>query len=58
MLWSTLFERIGKQRLSFTQHNHVYALIENPETHKPEKVWLTIRYDVKGLPYLAPKTDE
>ena len=58
MLWSTLFNKIGKQPLSFTQHNHVYALMENPETHKFEKVWLDIKYDEKGLPYLVPKTDK
>lgn len=58
MLWSTLFNKIGKQPLSFTQHNHVYALLENPETHKPETVWLDIKYDEKGLPYLVPKTDK
>lgn len=58
MLWSTLFNKIGKQPLSFTRHNHVYALIGNPETYKLEKVWLDIKYDAKGLPYLVRKTDK
>lgn len=53
MLWSTLFNRIGKQPLRFTQHNHVYALLENPETYKLEKIWLDIKYDAKGQPYLV-----
>lgn len=52
MLWKTLFNRIGKQPLKFTQHNHVYALLENPATHRMEKVWLELKYDAYGHPYL------
>lgn len=51
MLWVTLFHKIGKQQLKFTQHNHVYALLENPKTHEVEKVYLNLKYDASGHPY-------
>ena len=51
MLWATLFHKIGKQQLKFTQHNHVYALLENPKTHEVEKVYLNLKYDASGHPY-------
>lgn len=53
MLWSTLFHKIGKQQLKFTQHNHVYALLENPKTHEVEKVYLNLKYDASGHPYFV-----
>lgn len=52
MLWSTLFHKIGKQPLKFSQHNHVYALLRNPKTHEMERVNLELKYDAKGHPYL------
>lgn len=51
MLWVTLFHKIEKQQLKFTQHNHVYALLENPKTHEVEKVYLNLKYDASGHPY-------
>jgi hypothetical protein len=56
MLWSKLFDKIGKQPLSFTNHNHVYVLLENPKTHETEKVYLILKYDVKGHPYFVKST--
>lgn len=40
MLWSTLYHKVGKQPIKVTQHNHVYAIWENPKTHRTEKVFL------------------
>lgn len=57
MLWSTLFHKIGKQQLKFTQHNHVHALLENPKTHELEKVYLDLKYDSSGHPYLVKRKD-
>lgn len=51
MLWTTLFHRIGKLPLKYTQRNHVYALLENPKTHRIEKVYLWLKYDAYGHPY-------
>lgn len=56
MLWSTLFNRIGKQPLSFTQHSHVYAILENPKTGEWERVPLCLKYDVKNHPYFVKET--
>lgn len=53
MLWATLFHKIGKQQLKFTQHNHVYALLENPKTYEVEKVYLNLKYDASGHPYFV-----
>lgn len=53
MLWSTLFTRIGKQPLHITQHHHVYALLNDPKTNKTRKVWLCLKYDNAGRPYLV-----
>lgn len=53
MLWSTLFNKIGKQPLRITQHNHVCALLENAKTHEYEKVRLALKYDKRGCPYLV-----
>lgn len=53
MLWSTLFHRIGKQPLRITQHKHVYALLDNPKTHQLEHVYLELKYDNSGAPYLV-----
>lgn len=40
MLWATLYHKIGKQPSKVTQHTHVYAILENPKTHRTEKVFL------------------
>lgn len=53
MLWSTLFHKIGRQPLKYSQHNHVFAILENPKTHKTEKVYLCLKYDNQGHPYLV-----
>lgn len=51
MLWDTLYNRIGKQPLSFTQHNHIRAVIDDKE------IFLDLKYDAKGRPYLVKKTE-
>lgn len=51
MLWSTLWNRLGKQKLKIMQHNHVYAILENPKTHQWEKVNLCLKFDATGRPY-------
>lgn len=53
MLWSTLFHKIGKQQLKYIQHNHVYALLENPKTHLKEKVYLLLKYNAMEHPYFV-----
>lgn len=53
MLWSTLFDKIGKQTIKYTRQNQVYALLENANTGQLEQVFLTIKYDAKGRPYLV-----
>ena len=55
MLWSTLFHKIGKQPLRITQHQQVYALLENPKSNKKEKVLLDLKFNTKGEPYLLKK---
>lgn len=47
MLWSTLYHKIGKQPLAFTQHNHIEAVIDG------QRIVLELKYDAKGLPYLV-----
>lgn len=53
MLWSTLFNHIGRQPMRITNHPHVYALINDPKTHDTHKVWLCLKYDKAGRPYLV-----
>ena len=53
MLWSTLYNKIGKQPLRNTQRNQVYAILENPKTHQKEKVFLLLKYDTSGHPYFV-----
>ncbi len=53
MLWVTLFNKIGKQQMRHMQKNHVYALLNNPKTHETEKVYLALKYDASGHPYLV-----
>lgn len=49
MLWSTLHRRIGKQPLSFSQHNHIKAVIDG------KTFFLDLKYNAKGQPYLVPR---
>ena len=53
MLWSALWRKIGKQPLSFSQHNRVYDVLLNEYSGKYEKVYLDIKYDTKGHPYFV-----
>ena len=53
MLWSTLFHKIGKQQLKYSQDNHAYARLENPKTHQKEKVYLLLKYNAMGHPYFV-----
>lgn len=48
MTWYTLFNKLIKD----AQSSKVYALLENPATGKTERLMLTLKYDVKGKPYL------
>lgn len=53
MLWATLYHKIGKQPSKVTQHTHVYAILENPKTHRTEKVFLQLKHDASRRPYLV-----
>lgn len=53
MLWSTLYNKIGKQPLRNMQRNQVYAMLENPKTHQKEKVFLLLKYNTSGHPYFV-----
>ena len=53
MLWSTLFHKIGKQPIKDMQKHHVFAVLENPKTHRTEKVYLLLKSDAAGHPYLV-----
>ena len=53
MLWSTLYNKIGKQPLRIMQRNQVYAILENPKTHQKEKVFLLLKYDTAGHRYFV-----
>ena len=53
MLWSTLYNKIGKQPLRNTQRNQVCAMLENPKTHQKEKVFLLLKYNTSGHPYFV-----
>lgn len=53
MLWSTLFRKIGKQPLKFTQHNNVYVITQNKE-----KINVELAYDTQGHPYLIQKKSD
>lgn len=50
MLWKTLCNKIGKQPIQFTEHNHVTALINTPDGLKETR--LNLKYNAKGQPYL------
>lgn len=50
MLWSQLHRKLGRQPLSYTQHNHVRAKING------EFIELKMVFDEQGHPYLEPET--
>lgn len=49
MLWLTLFNRLGKQPMHVTRHNHVKAVIDG-KTYE-----LDLKFDKRGEPYLIPR---
>lgn len=53
MRWSTLFNQLGHQPLRITQKKNVHAVLWNPKTHNYEKVFLMLRFDNYGQPYLV-----
>ena len=58
MLWSTLYRKLGKQPMKTTQHYHVHALLANPKTHRMEKVYLDLKFDASGHPYLVERKND
>lgn len=52
MLWSTLFNRLGKQPLRITQHEHIHAIIEGKHYR------LDLKFDASGKPYLVPMQEK
>ena len=52
MLWRTLYNRIGTQPMTFSNHKHVKAIIGD------NTYYLDIKYDVKGQPYLVEMPQE
>ena len=57
MLWSTIFNKIGKQQMKFVNHNHAYALLHNSVTGELERVYLTLDYDRHGHPFFIEDTN-
>lgn len=52
MKWITLFNKIGRQPMKRMNTQPVYALLENPKTHRMEKVYLDLNFSQCGDPYL------
>lgn len=52
MKWITLFNKIGRQPMKRMNTQPVYALLENPKTHRMEKVYLDLNFSQCGNPYL------
>lgn len=52
MLWQTLQNILGKQPDSFMRKNHVYLLTNDPKTGHLRKVYVELKKDAKGRPYL------
>jgi len=48
MLWSELFDKLGRQPLTVTQHNKVKAFIYG------EAYELDLKIDISGTLYLSP----
>ena len=55
MVWDAIYNRIGKQPLSWTRSTHAYALLEN-EKGEMQKIHLCLKYDAKGRPYFIKDT--
>ena len=53
MLWSTMLSKIGKMPMSIANHQHVHARLYNTDTGKYDIVFLDIKYDTHGNPYLV-----
>lgn len=53
MHWITLWKKLGRQPMHKMTKDHVYALLENPKTHRREQVPLCLRFDACGHPYLV-----
>ena len=51
MLWTLLFQKLKRQPPKASQ---IYALLDNPKTHRTEKVYLKLKYDSHGYPYFVP----
>lgn len=37
--------------------SQIYALLDNPKTHRTEKVYLKLKYDSHGYPYFVPRDE-
>ena len=46
MLWTVLFQKLKRQPPKASQ---IYALLDNPKTHRTEKVYLKLKYDFLSL---------
>lgn len=53
MLWEKLFNRIGKLPLATVKNTHIYAILENPQTHVMEHVYLELKYNKDKIPYFV-----
>lgn len=51
MLWSTLFDRIGKLSLRITQHQQVKVVINGVDYE------LELKFTPSGDPFLVPKEE-
>lgn len=58
MLWTALYNKIGRQPIKKTNKHHVYALLENPKTHQMEPIWLELKFDNQGNPYFVKSRHE
>ena len=46
---------ISKAETSAAESIKIYALLDNPKTHRTEKVYLKLKYDSHGYPYFVPR---
>ncbi len=54
MKWATLYKKLGKQPLTVTQHQEVFAVMKNPITGKTEQIPMRLCYSKKGALFLVP----
>lgn len=52
--WTVLFQKLKRQPPKASQ---IYALLDNPKTHRTEKVYLKLKYDSHGYPYFVPRDE-